>query len=94
MKGRKRGLLGKEIPVYLPFEALHRLDEVRGNYMTRSKLILWCLDQTINSGKKTPLGATVSSHAPSGRDSSSTNISPNAPAKEVVPNQEGLVSVS
>jgi hypothetical protein len=59
MKGRKGGLLGKEIPVYLPFETLQRLDEVRGNYMTRSKLILWALDQTINSGKKTPLSATV-----------------------------------
>jgi hypothetical protein len=89
MPGQKKS--GREISVYLPYEKLEQIEEMKGSYITTSKFILWCLEQVLDGKKeKTPLGATVGSQAPKATETAA----PNPPAKEVVPNQESLVSVS
>jgi hypothetical protein len=81
MVGRKNKKVGIEISVYLPFERIRQIDTLRGNYTTRSRFILWALDQVINSKKETPLGAQVGSQAPNSLDSSS-NTTLTTPSKE------------
>jgi hypothetical protein len=97
-----KGRQGEELCVYLPEGKIAEVDKARGRYFTRSKFVLWALDRAIkeaNSGtmriekEKTPLGATVASQAPNSPEDSSNTLT-TQPAKEVVPNQEGLASVS
>jgi hypothetical protein len=98
MPGQKKS--GREISVYLPYEKLDQIQKAKGNYITTSKFILWCLEQVLDGKiEKTPLGASVvPSQAPNSLEDSSSpssNTLTTLPAKDVVvPNQEGLTSVS
>lgn len=63
MPGTKKS--GKEISVYLPYEMLERLERVRGDYLTNSKFILWCLNQVLDGKiEKIPHGVEVGNQAP------------------------------
>jgi hypothetical protein len=82
MPGTKKS--GREISVYLTFQRLEQIERIKGRYLTTSKFIDWCLQQVLDGKiEKIPPGATVSSPAPSGADSSFSNNTANTPVEEV-----------
>ena len=73
MVGKEK--LGRQVSIYLPYERIEQIERVKGDYVTTSKFVLWCLVQVldnlrIENKENVPPGAMVSSPAPSGQDSS------------------------
>jgi hypothetical protein len=96
MSNKVKGRQGEELCVYLPAGKIAEVDKARGAYFTRSKFVLYALDRAIeeaSSGtmrfekQKIPQGASLATNrAPSGKDSSLSDISPNALVKESLAN--------
>jgi hypothetical protein len=97
-----KGRSGEELCCYVPEGTIHRVDQARGKYFTRSRFVLYALDRAIEEvsngtmkfekRNNTPLGASVGTQAPnSQQDSPNTSPNPSLTTTEIV--EEELAGV-